>query len=101
MLTKSIVSKIYLIFLKDIDNTQFCSEESPHIPSTTPVFALISRMFANGPGDRGSIPGRVIPNTQKMVLDTAFLCTQHYKVRIKSKVEQSREWSRVLPYTTV
>ena len=29
----------------------------------------MSRMFANGPGDRGSIPGRVISKTQKMVLD--------------------------------
>ena len=28
-------------------------------------------VFANGPGDRGSIPGRVIPNTQKMVLDAS------------------------------
>ena len=29
--------------------------------------------FANGPGDRVSIPGRVIPKTQKMVLDAALL----------------------------
>ena len=28
-----------------------------------------------------------------MVLDVALLNTQHYKVRIKDKVEQSREWS--------
>ena len=28
-----------------------------------------------------------------MVLDSALLNTQHYKVRIKGKVEQSREWS--------
>ena len=47
--------------------------------------------FANGPGDLGSIPGRVIPKTQKMVLDASLLNTQHYKVRIKGKVEQSRE----------
>ena len=26
-------------------------------------------VFANGPGDRGSIPGHVIPKTFKMVLD--------------------------------
>ena len=51
----------------------------------------MSRVFANGPEDRGSIPGRVIPKTQKMILDAALLNTQHYKVRIKSKVEQSRE----------
>ena len=48
-------------------------------------------MFANGPGDLGSIPGRVIPKTQKMVLDASLLNTQHYKVRIKGKVEPSRE----------
>ena len=51
----------------------------------------------HGPGDQDSIPGRVIPKTQKMVLDTALLNTQHYKVRIKGKVEQSREWSSALP----
>ena len=59
----------------------------------------MSRLFANGPGDRGPIPGQVIPKTQKMVLDTALLNTQHYQVRIKGKVEKSREWSSTLPYT--
>ena len=44
---------------------------------------LMSRVFANGPEDRGSIPGRVIPKTQKMVLDAVLLYTQYYKVRIK------------------
>ena len=32
-----------------------------------------------------------------MGLDTALLSTQHYKVRIKGKVEQSWEWSSALP----
>ena len=45
------------------------------------------RVFINGPGDLGSIPGRVIPKTKKMVLDATLLYTQHYKVRIKGKVE--------------
>ena len=45
------------------------------------------RVFANGPRDWGSILGRVIPKTQKMVLDITLLNTQHYKVRIKGKVE--------------
>ena len=49
------------------------------------------RVFANGPGDLGSIPSRVIPKTQKMVLDASLLNTQHHKVPIKGKVEQSRE----------
>ena len=38
---------------------------------------MMVRVFANGPGDRGSIPGRVIPNTKKMVLDASLLNTQH------------------------
>ena len=58
---------------------------------TLPDIGLAVRVFANGPGDLGSIPGRVIPKTQKMVLDASLLNTQHYKVRIKGKVEQSRE----------
>ena len=44
-------------------------------------------MSANGPVDRGSIPGRVIPKTQKIVLDAALFNIQHYKVQIKVKVE--------------
>ena len=37
----------------------------------------------------------------KMVRDTSLLNTQQYKVRIKGKVEQSRERSTALPYTSV
>ena len=58
-------------------------------------------MFTNDLGDLGSIPGRVIPKTLKMVLDTSLLNTQQYKVCIKGKVEKSRERSSVLPYTSV
>ena len=36
----------------------------------------MSRGFANGLVDRGSIPSRVIPKTQKMVLDAALVNTQ-------------------------
>ena len=36
-----------------------------------------------------------------MVLDAALFNTQHYKVRIKGKVEQYREKSSALPYTLV
>ena len=61
----------------------------------------MSRVLAKGPGDQGSIPSRVVPKTFKMVLDSALLNTLHYKVRIKGKVEQSREWSSALPYTSV
>ena len=55
----------------------------------------MSRVLTNGPEDRGSIPGRVIPKTQNMVLNT-----QHYKISIKCKLEQSREWSSTFSYTS-
>ena len=58
-------------------------------------------MFANDPGDLGSIPGRVIPKTLKMVLDTSLLNTQQYKVRINGKAEQSRKRSSALPNMSV
>ena len=62
---------------------------------------MILREFANGLGDLGSMPGRVIPKTLKMVLDASLLNTQHNKVWIKGRVEQSRERSSTLPYTLV
>ena len=65
------------------------------------LIGLVGRVFTNGPGDLGSIPGCVIPKTLKMVLDTSLLNTQQYKVRIKSKGEQSMEKSSTLPYTSV
>ena len=72
-------------------------------------------MFAYGPEDQVSIPGRV-PKTLKIELDTSLLNIQRCKVRIKGKVEQSRERSSAplhlgviaiekeafwLPFTTV
>ena len=65
------------------------------------LISLVGRLFTNGPGDPGSIPGRVIPKIFKMVLDTSLLNTQQYKVGIKGKVEQSRERSSALSYTSV
>ena len=62
---------------------------------------LMSRVFAHGPGDWSSIPGRVIPKTKKMVLDAALFSTQLYKVHIKGKVEESGERCSPLPYTLV
>ena len=48
-----------------------------------PDIGIMVRIFANAPRDQGSIPGRVIPKTQKMVLGATLLNTQHYKVRVK------------------
>ena len=69
------------------------------------IFNVLSKffrgVFANGLGDLSSIPGRVIPKTLKMVLNTSLLNTRQYKVCIKGKVKQSRERSNALPYTSV
>ena len=57
----------------------------------------MSRVFTNGPEDQGSIPGRFIPKTRKMVLDAALINTLYYKLWIKGKVEQSKKRSS-FPY---
>ena len=80
---------------KKVDNLRFWLSHS------LCEIGLVGRVFANGPGDLSSIPGRVISKTLKMLLDTSLLNTQQYKVRIKGKVEQSRERSSALPDTLV
>ena len=77
-------------------------EKSKKLKSnTSPDIGVRVRVYTYTPGDLGSIPGRVIPKTQKMVLDSFLLNTQDYKVRIEGKVEQSRERSSTIPYTLV
>ena len=62
------------------------------------LIGLVGREFDNGPGDLRSIPYQRL---LKMVLDTSMLNSQQYKVRVKGKVEESRESSCALPYTSV
>ena len=93
MLLKCIKTKC-LIFL--FQNLKECTSIA-ELFVQKPDIGIMVRVFVNGPGDLGSIQGRVIPKTQKMVLYASLLNTQHYKVRIKSKVEQSRR--SALPYT--
>ena len=50
------------------------------IVPTTLILTMQVIVFANGLGDQDSIPGRVIPKTQKMVLDAFLLNTRQYKV---------------------
>ena len=60
-------------------------------------------VFANGQEPLSSIPGRVIPKTQKLALDASLLNIQDHKFCIKEKwkVKQSREKSSAYPYTSV
>ena len=61
----------------------------------------MGRVFTNGLGNQGSIPGQAIQRLKKVVLVASLLNTQYYKVQIKGKVEQSREKNSVLPKTSV
>ena len=58
-------------------------------------------VMTNGLLDRGSILGRVIPKTQKMVRDISLLNTQHYKIRIKGKVCNPRKGVSPFSYLSV
>ena len=49
------------------------------------AIGIMGRVFANGPGDWGSILGWVLQKTHKMAIDASLLNTQHYKVYIKGK----------------
>ena len=98
---------IYIYKLKTYQRCQYIYQ----------TIGLMSRVFANDPGNQGSILGQVVAKTEKKkkkkkkkrerkkekererVLDAASLNTQHYKVRIKGKVEQSREG--IAPYPTL
>ena len=53
----------------------------------------MSRVFANVVKEIG-VQSLVesYQRLKKMILDADLLNTQHYKVRIKGQVEQSREW---------
>ena len=61
---------------------------------------LVVRVFANGPGGRGSVPGRVIPKTQKSYLIPPFLTLSiiSYVSKLKGN-NAGKEMS--LPYTSV
>ena len=61
---------------------------------------IVGRVFSNGPGDRSSIPGRVISEAKKKkkwYLIPPCL-TQHYKVWIKGKWTNPRKG--VVPSST-
>ena len=88
-------------WLLEVKEDPEIAEIIPHFTYLNRLISPVGRVFANGPGDLGSIPGRVIPKTLKMVLDTSLLNSQHYNVRIKGKVDQSKERNSALPYTSV
>ena len=62
---------------------------------------LISRVFTNGPGDRGSIPGRVIPKFKKKKKWYLMLpCLTLNIISYGSSVKWRNPENRVAPSST-
>ena len=59
---------------------------------------LVGRVFVNGPGDLGSIPGRVIPKTLKWYLIPTCLTLSN--IRYISRVKWSNPGKGVAPSPT-
>ena len=76
-----------------------CEVDIDYLLYATLDIGVMVRVFANDPADLGSIPGRVKPKTQKILLDAILLKTQYYKVRIKGTIYQplrsGRIWHKV------
>ena len=62
------------------------------------LIGLVGRVFANGPEDLGSIPGRVIPKTLKWYLIPPRLTLSH--IRYVSRVKWSNLRKEVAPFPT-
>ena len=64
-------------------------------------YCLVGRVFANEPGNLGSIPGRVIPQTLRVVLDTSLRNAQQYKGKGReSRVKWRNPGKGVAPFPT-
>ena len=56
---------------------------------------IMVRVFCNGSGNLGSISGRVIPKTQKIVLDPSLTLSI---IRYRSRVKWSNPKKGVMPF---
>ena len=62
VLYTELISVILLKNCEDLSETYIFEKYSFHLDQ---LIGLVSKVFANGPGDLSSIPGRVIPKTLK------------------------------------
>ena len=70
MSAKYFISFIYIVI--KIVTPALLIVFNSHVVSKYQPFGIMVSMFANDLGDQGSIPGQVIPKTQKMVLDASL-----------------------------
>ena len=58
---------------------KLCKQKCEYDPRISICLGIMGSVFANGLGDLSSIPGWVMPKTQKIVLHASLLNTQHHK----------------------
>ena len=63
-----------------------------------PLLFLVGRVFANGPGDLGSIPGHVIPKILKWYL--IHPCLTLSNIRYVSRIKWSNPGKEIAPSPT-
>ena len=61
---------------------------------------LVGRVFANGPGNLGSIVGRVIPKTLKMVHNT-YLLHHHHHIALVARISLTLSRHSSLSFITL
>ena len=67
-------------------DSQFLTMQPSDLSIYNWPISVMDRVLANVPGDQGSMSGRVIPKTKKVVLESPLFKPQHYKIQIKGKV---------------
>ena len=65
-----------------------------------PDFGLVVRVFSNGPGDLGSIPGRLILKTKKMMPPCLTLSILRYGSRVKRSNPEKGVASSPTPWSS-
>ena len=83
---------------EDSTTYKFLLQLFPSLHFEQKFIGLVGTVLANGPGDLGSILGRIIPKTLKMVLDTSLLNTSN--IRYVSRVKWSNPGKGVAPSPT-
>ena len=71
-----------------------------HLKSFLIYIGMMVRVFANSPGDLGSIPGRVIPKTKKKKCSLMSPCLTLSIIRYVSWVKWVNPGKRVVPSLT-
>ena len=88
----------WLVVLSALFYTGYLSSLLLRLSKKYRLISQVDRVFANRPGDLGSIPGSVVPKTLKMVLVPP--CLSLSNIRYVSRVKCSNPGKGVAPSLT-